>query len=380
MKRYFLFTVAVILSAFSLTAQNYISYKEYHEGLLTADDFSKRGSTGDLIGQVYTGINTYSGDWEKVQGNLRVKRLKSVTVFDPIRSWVRSDTLTDQAVRYGQLIFDATELTRRQMENHLAAGKYDTNYHMIIQRYFDVNEAVTDEIERVTERGRDIIRLEQQEQIIAEELANLQDFSGNIPEYSLRKLYVGAYLGAASQFHLGNSASYFGPGYGFIYGFEGGYGRSAIHWDMVMGGGPKLKKNVPGDDIPTWLAGENAFYGEMSLQYAYNVYDSDWFRISPFVGLGIGFIDYNNPDYGDGFTKDEIAGMRYVGGVCVDFKFRRSLYLVGDTVWSSIYGGLNENSLRLKVYLTHTSYNNGMSPYTLNCSLCFNLLSKYMKP
>ena len=108
MKRYFLFTVAVILSAFSLSAQNYISYKEYHDGLLTADDFSKRGSTGDLIGQVYTGINTYAGDWEKVQGNLRVKRLKSVTVFDPIRSWVRSDTLTDQAVIYGQLIFDAT--------------------------------------------------------------------------------------------------------------------------------------------------------------------------------------------------------------------------------------------------------------------------------
>ena len=372
MKRFYIFTIAAVLSVFSLSAQNYVSYKEYSEGPLTVDDFTKRGSTGDLIGQVYTGINTYSGNWEKVQGNLRVKRLKSVTVFDPIRSWVRSDTLSDQAVRYGQLIFDATELTRRQMENHLAAGKYETNYHVIVSRYFDVQEAVTDEIERVTERGRDIIKLEAQEQIIKEGLENLEDFSGSIPEYTLRKLYFGGYMGAASQFHLGNSASYFGPSYGFVYGFEVGYGKSAIHWDMVMGGGPMLKKDITGDNIPTWHAGVKGFYGEMTFQYAYNIYDSNWFKISPFAGIGMGYIDNAN--------SDEIDGLRYVGGVSIDFKYRRSLYLVGDTVWSSIYGGLNENSLRLKVYLTHTSYENGMSPYTLNCSLCFNLLSKYMKP
>jgi hypothetical protein len=104
------------------------------------------------------------------------------------------------------------------------------------------------------------------------------------------------------------------------------------------------------------------------------------FKISPFAGFGVGFIDYNNPDRNAEILSDEIAGPRWVGGLSVEFKYLRSLYLVGDMMWSSIYGGLNEHSLRLKVYLAHTTYSNGMNPYSLNISLCCNILSKYMKP
>ena len=380
MKRILTIISTVMLSALSLQAQVDLSYKEWKDGPLTIDDFSKRRATGDIISEVYTGIQTEAGEWEKIDWNFRVKRLQSKTVFDPIRSWVRSDSLTDQAVRYGQLMFDATELTRRQMQNHLATGPYQTNYMTIVKRYFDISNARTDEIENITEKGRNLAELENQERIIAEELATLSEHPEQIPEYTLRKAAIGTYVGVASQFHTGEYSSYLGPAYGFIWGFTFGIGRSSIYWDMVMGGASRLKKDIPGDEIKTWHAGKTSLYGEGTFQYAYDIYDSNTFRISPFAGIGVGFIDYNNPDRNSEIMKDEIAGLRCVAGLSMELKYRNSLYLVGDPFWSSIYGGLNENSLRLKIYVAHTGYGNGMSPYTLNCSLTVNLLSKFMKP
>ena len=366
--------------AFRASAQTDLSYKEWNGGALKAEDFAKRRSSGELIGQVYTGIQTYPGEWEKVSWNLRVKRLQSKTVFDPIRSWVRSDSLTDQAVRYGQLIFDATEFSRRQMMNHLASGPHKPDYHTVVRRYYDMNEARTDEIERVTEDGKNLAELQLQETIIAEELAKTPEIYGEIPEYTLRKFAIGAYLGAASQFHLGDNSSYFTPAYGFLLGFNIGIGRSAIYWDMVLGGGSRLNRDIPGKKIGTWYSGNKLRYGESTFQYAYDVYDGDVFKISPFAGVGVGFMDYDSPDKDAEIKTDEIAGLRLLAGLSFEFKYLRSLYLVGDPVWSSMYGGINEHSLRLKVYVARTSYPNAMSPYSINCSLSFNLLSKYMKP
>lgn len=365
---------------FRASAQTDLSYKEWNGGALKAEDFAKRRSSGELIGQVYTGIQTYPGEWEKVSWNLRVKRLQSKTVFDPIRSWVRSDSLTDQAVRYGQLIFDATEFSRRQMMNHLASGPHKPDYHTVVRRYYDMNEARTDEIERVTEDGKNLAELQLQETIIAEELAKTPEIYGEIPEYTLRKFALGAYLGAASQFHLGDNSSYFTPAYGFLLGFNIGIGRSAIYWDMVLGGGSRLNRDIPGKKIGTWYSGNKLRYGESTFQYAYDVYDGDVFKISPFAGVGVGFMDYDSPDKDAEIKTDEIAGLRLLAGLSFEFKYLRSLYLVGDPVWSSMYGGINEHSLRLKVYVARTSYPNAMSPYSINCSLSFNLLSKYMKP
>lgn len=380
MKRALSIAAIAVLSAFTLSAQSDLSYKEWSEDKLKIEDFSVRRSSGNLIGQVYTGIHTYPGDWEKVGWNLRVKRLKSKTVFDPIRSWVRSDTLTDQAVRYGQLIFDATELTRRQMQSYLAQDPFKPDYHSVVRRYFDIADARTAEIERVTEEGKNLAELQMQESIIAEEMAAIQETSDEIPEYTLRKFAIGAYIGASSQFHIGGQQSYFSPAYGFLWGFNIGIGRSAIYMDLIMGGGSRLLKDMPGDEIDTWYRDNKLSYGEMTIQYGYDVYDGDVFRISPFAGLGVGFMDYSNPDKSTDLIRDEIGGLRLLAGVSLEFKYLRSLYLVGDTVWSSIYGGINEHSLRLKVYVARTSYSNAMSPYSINCSLSFNLLSKYMKP
>lgn len=380
MKRLLTVITSGIIGTLTLSAQTDLSYKVWTDGPLASEDFSKRRGTGETVGQIYTGIDVKASDWQRVNWNTRVKRVESKTVFDPIRSWIRTDTLTDQGLRYGQLIFDATEVTRRQMQNHLTGDRYAPDYINIIRRYSDITAARVDEIERITDEGRNLSEIENEEKVVAQELAEISENEFNIPDYTLRKFAIGMYGGIATQIHPGEYSSYFTPSVGFDWGFDIGIGRSEIQWDLLMGGGSKLLRDIPGRDIGTWKAGNRLYGGEITLLYAYSIYDGDVFKISPFAGFGVGFIDYNNPDRNAEILSDEIAGPRWLGGLSVELKYLRSLYLVGDAMWSSIYGGLNEHSLRLKVYVAHTAYSNGMSPYSLNVSLCCNLLSKYMKP
>ena len=374
--------IATILTAGTLAfAQTDLSYKYWNDGQLTQNDFQRRTSDGEIIGQVFTGIETQSGDWEKVKWNFRVKRLQSKTTFDPLRSWItKDDSLSDKARRYAQLQFDASEVTRRQMMNYLYEGTYKPDYYHVIQRFYDLHQAQISEIERITDNGKNAVALTQQEKIVADQLSGLTDAPTGIPEYTLRKFSIGMYIGASSQFHPGDYSQYFSPAYGFLWGFDIGLGKSEIYWDIILGGGSRLKQNIPGDEISTWNGGNRLRYGESTFQYAYNIYDGGTFKISPFAGFGVGFMDYDSPDSNAEIKTDEIAGLRLAAGLCIDLKYLNSLYLVSDMVWSSIYGGLNENSIKLKVYVARTTYENGMNPYSLNCSLSISLMSKYMKP
>lgn len=373
-----LFFVAISLSAY---AQTDISYKSWTDGPLTREDFTLSTPYDGKIGEIVTGIETYTSDWEKVKWNLRVKRLGSKSVFDPIRSWLtKEDSLTSQALRYAQLCFDATEVTRRKMQNYLSSGTHDPNYSFAVRRFFNMHDARSEELDRITDKGRNLAALQEQEHLVANELDTLVERTAGIPKYTLRKLAVGAHIGASSQFHTGKYSEYFTPAYGFLWGLGVAAGKSEFYLDMVLGGGSKLLKDISGKKLERWEPERKLRYGEMTLQYGYSFYDGDTFKIGPFAGVGVGFLDYDNPVANSDIKTDEIAGLRLVGGLNIQFKYLRSLYLVGDYVWSSIYGGINEHSLKLKIYVARTAYGNGMNPYSINCSLSFDLMSKHMKP
>lgn len=56
MKRILSFVSIALLPIFTLSAQTDFSYREWSDGALNAEDFTRRRSAGNLIGQVYTGI------------------------------------------------------------------------------------------------------------------------------------------------------------------------------------------------------------------------------------------------------------------------------------------------------------------------------------
>lgn len=381
MKRFLLTVSIAIVSAAAASAQTDLSYRYWTEGPLTVDEFPRRKANDEIIGQIASGIETCDSDWEKVKWNLRVKRVKSKTLFDPLRSWIANDdSLAGQALRYAQLQYDATELTRRQMQNYLATEGYKTDYRFAIERHFHAHQALTEEIEMLTDKGKDATALAEQEALIAARLAELPEDNAAIPEYTLRKLGLGMYIGATSQFYVGGAADIFGPGYGMALGVTAAIGRSEITWDCGFGGGYRLKADMNGYEQKTWNAGSTLMNMETTFQYSYAAYDGNTFKISPFAGIGIGMMEYTSPNSELEDKTDSHGGLRLVAGASIELKYLRSLYLVSDMVWSSIYGGINEHSLKLKVYVARDNYLPASNPYSINCALTFNLMSKYMQP
>jgi hypothetical protein len=380
MKRFFIAFVLIFVGL-SANAQTDLSYKNWTDGPLAIEDFARRTSDGILIGECYSGIEAFPSDWEKVKWNLRVRRLHSRTVFDPLKSWItKSDSLAGQALRYAQLQFDATEVMRRKMMNYMNSGPFNPDYAYVIRRHYDMLSAYSNELEMITEKGRNLVALAEQEAVMAAQLDSIAEIPDNLPEYGLRKFALGLYAGASSQIHVGEYSKYINPGFGFIFGFDIVGGRSEVYLDATLGGGNRLCKDIPGEKIETWYGGHNLRFGETTIQYAYNVYDGNTFKVAPFAGFGVGFLDYDNPDDDAEIQTDEILGFRFLAGVSVELKFLNSLYLIGDLMRSSVYGGINENGIKFKVYVTRTSYGQGLNPYTVNCAICYDILSKMIKP
>ena len=113
--------------------------------------------------------------------------------------------------------------------------------------------------------------------------------------------------------------------------------------------------------------------GNIEASLGYTVFDSQWWKVAPFAGIGVGFIDYpshpGNPDK----KSDEISGFRYQAGISADLKFSR----VVDYVQA--LEGLSETSVRSRLYVAHTAFPRPAPSWTVNFGLSVNMLGWIVK-
>ncbi len=363
----FIFTLVMIasISVHGQSVPSSLSIKYWDQGPLTLDDFTIRTLPASKTGNSVIGIYTYIDGWKKIRPNFRVQQLQSRTYFDPLGSWLKNDTNLLRSLKYQQLLFDVAELDRRKMQNDFATLPYLADFSTA-DRYLPVINNHQEDIEFDTDMGTNEERVTQYEQQVHSALDSITEIN-TTPQYTLRNLGYGFYLGAASQFHIGKGASYFTPTAGALLGCLISYKASEIHMDLILGGGGKLLKDIQGNKDPWWTHGRALTYGELTLQYAYRAYDGNWFNISPLVGLGVGFIDYKDQP---STIKDEISGLRMIAGVNIDLKLMRSLRYP-DT--------FNESILKLKLYASHTFYQHNFNVYTINASLSYLLFGRKIK-
>ena len=111
----------------------------------------------------------------------------------------------------------------------------------------------------------------------------------------------------------------------------------------------------------------------MEVSLGYTVFDSQWWKVSPFAGIGVGFIDYpshpGNPDK----NTDEISGFRYQAGISTDLKFYRQVDYV------HALEGLSELSVRSRLYVAHTAFPSPAPSWTINFGIGVNLQGWILK-
>ena len=322
------------------------SVRSWDEGPLTFSDFSTRTTEFPTISSLH-----YSYSWgpgrEQVGNTLFVFQ-DSHTYMNPYSSWVHPNYLSPLVLLYQQTAFDYAEVCRRRAQQEYYDGsKY--SLREIMDFHMGVADSFLAKMKEDTAQGQDSVALGYYTERVQKELAQT-------PAVSLTRDLVpqpkggglGIHLGIGADIYLGSVTDYITPLVGLGFGFDFTVRRVMIYWEGLVAGGGKYKKDIPLNGY-SWSAGEHQSGGNMTLSVGYPVYESPWWKIVPFAGIGVGFLDYPyNP--GDPKRKnDEISGFRYQVGLATDYKFFRTIDI------EPLFKSVTEFSVRARIYAAHNN-------------------------
>lgn len=180
---------------------------------------------------------------------------------------------------------------------------------------------------------------------------------------------IEGHLGAGSEVFLDNSHlnALFGIGVGADFAIN----RFVFSLDYFTGRGGANKKDIPFDGY-VWKAGDRLDGSNISLSLGYAVYDAQRWRVTPFAGIGAGFLtDIDGPKSLKG-QQDEITGWRVQAGISVDYKFLRP---IEDAVLDSF----SEFSVKSRLFIARNALPAMPPMWTINLGVYFSGKSWFIK-
>ena len=202
---------------------------------------------------------------------------------------------------------------------------------------------------------------------ITTELAQTEEVQYNDLRIDPHGFGLGMHGGIGSEFYVGPMADYVTPIAGIDFGFDFCFSRINLYLNGLLGWGGRYKQPILRNGYQ-WNAGERISGGNLEASFGYTVLDSQWWKIAPFAGIGVGFINYPSHPTAPKKNTDEISGFRYQAGITAELKLYRKVD------YDQALGGLSEFSLRTRLYVAHTSFPSPAPSWTLNLGLSVNML------
>ena len=364
---FFLLAGALLRAQSGLTMDSSVKY--WDEGPLSYSDISTRAGELPLISEFQYGISWSSKD-TKI-GNTTIRAPYTRTYMNPFSSWVHPDFRTEAMLQYIQAGFDYVEICRRRALNDYRQGS-SFRLEDVMDFHMDVADSFLAKMKDDTDQGEDAAAVRDYADRVKEELEHIEE-----PQYSDLKVYprgygIGMHVGVGSEFHTGTLSDYVGPIVGLDFGFDFFFNRVDILFSGVLGGAGHYKLPIQRDGYQ-WDAGERARGGNMELSLGYVAFDSQWWKIIPFAGIGVGFLDYASNPVNVEKDTDEISGFRYQAGVSTDFKFSRSVD------YTTFRDDVGEWSVRTRLYVAHTALPTPAPYWSVNFGLSINMLGWLLK-
>ena len=331
--------------------------KYWDEGPLSLSDFPKMLDTWQKRYHFNYGYEE-STTTRKV-GNTRFNLPASRTFMNPFSSWVHSNCATPQMLQYLQTIFDYTELYRRQ---DAADDRLDS---------------FLDKLDDETDSGRDSARVQFYSNLVKDELAHTADLPSDDLLIYPKGFGMGMYFGLGVEPYYGPVSSYIDPMVELSLGFEFAFSRVLLTLGAAITPPVTLKQSFI-HDWTKWDEGRKASIGSVGGTLGYILYDSQWWRVTPFAGVGAGFLELRGEETeedGTALLKDQIYGLRFLAGISTDLKCRRVISPPGFPSREP----LEEYSLRFRFYVAHTDYPVLGPNWSINFSIAFDGIGWYPK-
>ena len=350
-----------------LTMDNGIHY--WDEGPLTYADLSSRKSEWPKISEFQYNISWGTRDWKT--GNTRFIIPLTRSYLNPFSSWVHPDYRTKEMLQYIQTGFDYVEICRRRAMNEIMQGT-SFEWRSVMNFHLAVADSFLAKMKEDTEQGQDVAVVQDYARRVTAELAKTEE-----PLFNDMRIYphgfgLGMHCGIGSEFYVGPMAHYVTPIAGIDFGCDFCFSRINFYCNGLLGWGGRYKQPILRDGYQ-WNAGERISGGNLEASFGYTVLDSQWWKIDPFAGFGVGFIDYPFHPTNQDKNKDEISGLRYQAGLSADLKYRRVVES------SQALEGLTEFCLRTRLYVAHSSFPSPTPSWTINLGLSVNTLAWILK-
>ena len=350
-----------------LTMEATVRY--WDEGPLTYADLSARKSELPKISEFQYNISWTTSDWKT--GNTRFRVPVSRSYLNPYASWVHPDFRTDTMLQYIQTGFDYVEICRRRAMRELMQGS-TFGQRSVMKFHLDVADSFMAKLKDETQQGQDAAAVQDYARRVKAELAQTEEVQYDDLRIDPRGFGMGMHWGIRSEFYTGPVTYYLTPIAGLDFGFDFCFSRINLYIGSLLGLGGRYKQAIARDGYQ-WNAGERMKGGNIEVSIGYTVFDSQWWKVAPFAGIGVGFIDYpyhpGNPDK----KSDGISGFRYQAGISADLKFSRLVDYV------QALEGLSETSVRSRLYVAHTAFPTPAPSWTVNFGLSVNMLGWILK-
>ena len=315
---------------------------------LTWDDFQARQPGPDVYQLSYCFVPKSS---LLSFGNLLVNAWHYRTDMLPADSWCVPSFRTDETLRLLQMGFDYAELCcRRALVASLGGAPPVTDPAL--------KEEVDSFMQRIyeaTDDGHDTVAVRKWADEVASGLALTETLLQTKPCLSPRGVSFGGHvLSVYKPIYPGAFSAYFNPQVAYDIGINLYFNRVAMLMNCHM------KRDILQQDIAyqgtAWMKEKLCTGNDICLSLGYRVLETDWLRLFPFAGLGVGDYSYRPKEWADAGMKAAVMyGFQQVAGLYADIVFFR-FFNMASPEWLRSRNGLIEFLVRPCIFASHTFY------------------------
>jgi hypothetical protein len=367
-------TLCLIVLAFpiiNVSAQSLYeqSFRNWDEGPVSWDEFQVRHTPDDakFVSNLYCSIEKdVNKEWI---GNFKIPVLTTITKMNKLSSWYDPDKCTDWTLRYEQTRFDMLEVLRRRMQNSFNRNFMEQNLEAYYEQLISSTMSAFD---MESNYGTDTLVVLRYEEQYRNELDTMTMEPVQEPVFQTKDWGASLNIGIGYEKYGSPMSKGVTPAIGIQWGFGMLYKKMTLDFQCLLAWSGTLQCDDFYYDSKydyTWTKGKKVTAGNINLNGGYRVFDNSNLSLTPFVGIGVSFVDQDSdtPRQNNNkvFESSEIHGFRTQAGLSLDWKIRRNInanFYVAD---------YTETKIRFAVAGARTNFQGMGATYSLNASVIF---------
>lgn len=361
MKKYLLIIITILFSL-NTKAQEYRKY--WSESNLEWSDFQAKPTKQFTSHLAY--VLLYQTD-KKIIDNVLYEGVFSDAYIDKSLSFVHNNLKDKHHLNYNQVIFNLVEIYKRKLQKRIFALE---NIYSIKSLFSDIKHQLDRNILDFQEEGNYGIDKDVTAKWLSQtNLDLLKTTAFELPNFRKSNWTYGLNGGVDYSFYGDEFKEILNNTIALTFGFEFSYKRLFMGFNMALTNS-KLNEDIVHNAFLN-EKGNKSTIANLNFTLGYPVYETDKFRVLPFVGYGMLALGEVNKEQ----NKDEITNGASFLGVNFDFKNRKKVNFTPSILNIREEGN---SYIRAKIFMSNSNFNPNLKGYSINIGIAYGIEGRFL--